>query len=121
MSSVEGLWSFQTNSHDNPDSYVYGGVVVLETGRAFGGDSAMAHVGDYTVSGEDLTATLRSWQWNKGLDGENVFGMVSPNIDYMVRMEARRVGEELVGHINPLDQPDQKLGIRLQFISKLPG
>ncbi|HXI15703.1 MAG TPA: hypothetical protein VNM48_04970 [Chloroflexota bacterium] len=121
MPSVEGLWSFQTNSHDDPDRYVYGGVVVLETGRAFGGDSAMAHVGDYTVSGDGLTATLRSWQWNKEFDGENVFGMESPNIDYMVRMEARRVGEELVGYICPLDQPDQKLGIRMHFISNLPG
>lgn len=52
---IEALWSVEFRS--NLD-LIGSGIVVLETGRVFGGDSAMIYVGSYTVDGNNIKAEL---------------------------------------------------------------
>ena len=120
--SVEGLWCFQTSSVADPTTYQDGGVVVLETGRVLGGDSAFAYVGDYEVSGSEIAARVRVYQWNKAYgDIETVFGMKGPDIDYVVHLRGKRDGDFIHGVIIPEQAPDAQLPIRMLFIQNLPG
>lgn len=122
MFSVEGLWCFQTTSYDDLVNLKYGGVVALETGRVFGGDSFMAYVGTYQMHDSGIRATIQSWQWNLTIgDGvENVFGMKAPIKPYTVVAEMVRVDDRLEGSIHPQDDPDAQLPIRMIFIKELP-
>jgi hypothetical protein len=119
MTSVEGLWCFQSASHTKPGVFEYGGTVVLETGRVLGGDSFLAYIGDYTVNGNEVTATVRSVQWNYAVPVENVFGMTSP-IDYTVNLVGTRDGDRIDGYINPQGNPEMQLPIRMLFMHPLP-
>ena len=48
---IEALWSADFNSNFGLSG---SGVIVLETGRALGGDSSMMYVGNYTVSPDGI-------------------------------------------------------------------
>lgn len=86
--SVEGMWKFQSGSLAEPETLRWGGIVVLETGRVFGGDSVLAYLGSYEVDRGNVSARVRSWTWNLdvGEEVENVFGMTG-TIDYVALME----------------------------------
>lgn len=47
---IEGLWSVSFATVDQPQNQVGAGVVVFETQRIFGGDSAYFYVGNYSIS-----------------------------------------------------------------------
>ena len=119
MTSVEGLWCFQSASRDNPGLFEYGGTVVLETGRVLGGDSFLAYIGDYEITGNEITARVRSVQWNYAVAVENVFGMESP-IDYMVDLVGVRDGDRINGFISPEGRPELRLPIVMLFMHGLP-
>jgi hypothetical protein len=120
MPNVEGLWCFQTASVDEPEKFETGGVVVLETGRVLGGDSALAYVGDYQVDGPNITGVVRSYQWNPAYEVENVFGMKSPDIDYKVDLQGQCIGDLIIGHISPQGHPELALPIQMLLMSRLP-
>ncbi len=122
MASVEGMWAFLSGTLEAPDDMRDGGIVVLETGRVFGGDSAMAYVGHFEVNGAKLTANIRSWTWNKVLAEsgvENVFGMTG-QIDYKVVFEGERHGDEIRGVLFPADAQEHKVLGVLKKITDLP-
>ncbi len=97
-----------------------GGIVVLETGRVFGGDSIMAYVGEYAISGETLTAEVRAWSWNDAYEGHNVFGMPTP-IDHKVIFQGARVSKgRFEGKIWPDGTPEIALKGEMVKICELP-
>lgn len=121
MVSVEGLWCFQTASVDAPDQFVFGGVVVLESGRVLGGDSAFAFIGDYAVKESQIIAKVRSFQWNGAMGNiENVFGMTGPDIDYVVDLVGSREGDHINGYLSPQGIADVRLPIVMLYMSPLP-
>ena len=118
--SVEGMWKFQSAHAGEPEVLRWGGIVVLETGRIFGGDSVMAYVGTYDVDREVIRARVRSWTWNFDIgDVENVFGMEGA-IDYFALLEGKRDGNVITGHIAPENHPDFRLPCRMEKIADLP-
>lgn len=118
--SVEGMWKFQSGSLGEPDTLRWGGIVVLESGRVFGGDSVMAYLGTYDVDRETVSARVRSWTWNLDVgEVENVFGMTGP-IDYIALMRGKREGDVIAGYIAPEETPDLRLAIRMEKIADLP-
>lgn len=116
--SVEGLWWLRTNTVDDPASYAIGGVLVLETGRLLGGDSAVAYIGRYEVNGDEVTGEARTIQYNTGAEVENIFGLSEENdqIEFVVRWE----DETMAGVIWAKGNPDRCLPIVLQFVHPLP-
>ena len=54
------------------------GVVTLMDGKLGGGDSGIYYVGEYSVSGDDVTAKVRTGRHTQGLD--SVFGADRLNI-----------------------------------------
>ena len=119
--SVEGMWSFASASKDDGgiDS---GGVIVLETGRVFGGDSATAYTGSYTVDRGHFRAEVRAWNWNTSFNhtGEtNVWGQPYP-VDIMVIFEGDLVSaDQIAGTITPV-AGGASLDAKLIKICELP-
>lgn len=120
MTSVEGMWSFQSGSYDDPAKVIFGGIVILESGRVFGGDLVQAYLGSYAVDRTVMRADIRSWTWNtEAADGETVFGIPVPN-DYNVVLEGA-ISEGLIkGVLYPVDAPDLRLAAIMKKISELP-
>ena len=120
MTSIEGMWLLQSASNADPKAINDGnGVIVLETGRVFGGDSAMAYTGSYELADRQLTARVRAWTHND-IPGENVFGMSTP-IDHIVIFRGARDDDTILGEIWSEQMPDQRLAARLTKITDLPG
>lgn len=120
--SVEGMWKFQSGSLDAPTDIRWGGIVVLETGRVFGGDSAMAYLGNYETDRGKIAAQVRSWVWNTDLPEEelaNVFGMTG-EIDYEVVIEGTLEGQEIKGFLWPKGADNLRLPARMVKIADLP-
>ena len=59
MTSIEALWTVAFGTGETPNEMVSAGVLVLETGRVLGGDSAYAYVGSFQVDRGDVSGTLR--------------------------------------------------------------
>lgn len=72
MPSVEALWLVKFGDHQSPGQVDNGGVLVLESGRGFGGDSGFAYVGTYEVSGDKFKGTFSITQFDP--DMESVWG-----------------------------------------------
>jgi hypothetical protein len=122
MASVEGMWKFQSGDLGDREKPRWGGIVVMESGKVFGGDSVMAYLGTYEVDRGKITADVRSWNWNTDLPADeviNVFGMEGP-IDYQVRLEGDVTEGAINGAIWPVEQPDFKLRARMEKIAELP-
>ena len=116
------MWKFQSGDYDNREKPRWGGIVVLESGKVFGGDSVMAYLGTYEVDRGRIVADVRSWNWNTDvLDDEmtNVFGMEGL-IDYQVRLEGEVGNGVIDGAIWPVEQPDFRLRARMEKIAELP-
>jgi len=114
------MWKFQSGSAAEPTTLRWGGIVVLESGRVFGGDSVMAYHGTYEIDRDDISARVRSWTWNLDVgEVENVLGMTGP-IDYVAVLRGTREGDVISGYITPEAQAEFKLGCRMEKISHLP-
>lgn len=118
--SVEGLWSFQSGSVGDPHTLRWGGVVVLESQRALGGDSVMTYIGSYAVDRDQISATVRVRAWNNDV-GEvtNVFGMTGP-IDYEATLTGRIGANVIEGSLNPTEFPQIKLQCKMVKMAELP-
>ena len=120
--SVEGMGTFRSGNVSEPADLVYGGIVTLETGRVFGGDTAMAYKGSFQVSGSRFKASVRVWNWNDRLDPEewsDVFH-IGFGTDLDVILEAQIDGETMTGSIYRAEQPDTKLVAQLTKVAELP-
>ena len=86
-----------------------GVVVVLETGRIFGGDSGYYYVGQIKVTGTALSAEVEvvkhdpSWR--------DVFGDTAQR--FRINISATISGGTITGTMERLDKPGHKLPIRL--------
>ncbi|WP_374648717.1 hypothetical protein [Rhizorhabdus sp.] len=118
--SVEGMWMFRSASVENPNLLLDGGIIVLETGRVFGGDSSIAYRGSYDVSGGQLLAEVRTWTWNEALGVANVWGMTG-KIDQVVMFEGQpdTNRDVIAGYIYPKGMPGERLAALLQKICNL--
>lgn len=119
--NVEGLWCFQTGDINDPGNLVNGGVVVLETNRLLGGDSAIAYVGDYDAQGGSLTGTVRTFQYNHLVEVYDVFGNkaeADSTVEFRLVPHSDGV---FTGALWQQGDPDKALPIVLRFIHALPG
>lgn len=96
--------------------YRNGGVVVLETGRIFGGDSGYYYIGNYSIKEGKLTGTAKIVKHNP-LFG-NAFGDGANSFD--VDVIAAIIDGEIEGSMMRVDMPSVRLPIRFMRIASLP-
>lgn len=119
--SAEGMWGFLSGSAENPALMVDGGIIVLETGRLFGGDSVMAYVGEYKVEhGNRIVGTAKSWQWNVHYEGQvSVFGNPATEGNH-VEFFGEFSGDMINGTLWPVMSPDLAVLFAMKKVADLP-
>ncbi len=67
--SIEAMWTAKFQSNKG----AFGtGIVVLETGRVFGGDSQYYYVGDYSLDGRQISVNISVTHYANDID--SIFG-----------------------------------------------
>ena len=122
MESYEALWAVYFGDVSDPSRLVPGrtnaGVAVLETQRIFGGDSQYFYLGSYEVEKDWITASVTITHFNG--EGWSAFG--GPLRGSMkLRLEGRREGNEVRGHMWPEDHPSMRLPAMLRRLADLPS
>lgn len=112
--SVEALWTVEIP--DAKGGWINGGVVVLETGRIFGGDSFYYFLGSYDVCGGSVSGTLNVTHYNG--PQSTTWGDYAAKLSVKFNMKV----EETVatGTGERLDKPGMRLPIRLTKRADLP-
>lgn len=104
---MDGLW---TAEFGGSTGIFGGGVAVFKDGKIMGGDATYYYLGEYTVSGSTLRATLTICPFIEG--AESVFKTVGQNLTLDLVgsvVDERRVTAQ--GH--PRGMPNLKFGAKL--------
>lgn len=119
--SVEGMWALLSGDFKNAE--FAGGVIVLETNRLFGGDSALAYVGTYEIDGDHMLAKVERWKYNLNYEGTDVWGDRSHNLP-AVTFEGKRQlegdAEVIIGKIWRDEIPEPVLDVTMKKMRDLP-
>ncbi|HVJ40016.1 MAG TPA: GrlR family regulatory protein [Dongiaceae bacterium] len=111
--SLEALWTMQ---YRDAGGWQSGGVVVLETGRLFGGDSSFYFIGGYNMAGDKLTAKAAVEHY----DGSNFSAFGVPLKSFSVEGEFTRKGNLMEGYFWQPGNPSLRLPILLTRRADLP-
>lgn len=96
--SVEALWTAQ---FEVAGGWVNGGVVVLETGRIFGGDSQFYYLGTYNLAGSTVTGQVRSRHYHG--ERNTAWGDNADIVDLTV--QGALTGDVITGQVTRLGFP----------------
>ena len=96
--------------------YRNGGVAVLETNRIFGGDSGYYYIGDFSVFGDRIEASVRITKHNPSWT--NAFG--DDAIQFEIKLSGRIGNEVNEALMERTDRPGLRLPLRLTRRATLP-
>lgn len=117
--NVEALWVVRYGDASDPsiiEGYSNAGVVILETGRIFGGDFGYYYLGNYEVKDNRISGRARVTHFNGPLTDAFRTGRESFEIEF----EGIIRGGEIDGSMRAIDFPDRELPIKLEFKASLP-
>ncbi|MEW5897269.1 MAG: GrlR family regulatory protein [Nanoarchaeota archaeon] len=109
---LEALWSVEFVSNLQVQG---AGVVVLETGRVFGGDAQYFYVGDYNMHHDKAQVSLKVKHYSGAPN--SIFGQLK---EFHVKLEGtpNREKFDMIGHL--VEDPTRKMAIRLTRRAELP-
>ena len=122
--SIEGMWAVYFG--DAGGGQVNSGVAVLETGRILGGDSMMAYLGNYVVSGGDVAGEVKIWAYNPHQVVVTAFGRMGTPEGVILNLEGKydshagKMGE-ITGHLWETSNPQLKIPAKLAKVADLPN
>lgn len=93
-----------------------GGVIVLETGQVFGGDSGYYYVGKYEVRNDQISAQVRVVRYNPSMP--NVW--LDDSDDFTVLLFGQVTGTGIVGQMTRPDKPGISLSVNMALKELLP-
>jgi hypothetical protein len=102
MNSIEALWLVGFADVSAPSSIRNGGVMILETNRLFGGDSAFAYVGNYDVNGNQVSGELTITKFNDEIIDVWEIGFS----EIVVMFSLERADERMVGRMKVAGGPE---------------
>ena len=113
--SLEALWTVKFEDA-TVQGWVNGGVVVLETGRIFGGDSAYYYLGTFELDGDRFTADVRVVHYSG--DPTTTFG--TTETDFKIQLEGQRSGDTIQAEMWRVAAPNLRLPTILERKADLP-
>ncbi len=105
---MEGLWSVAFRSSAGRESF---GVVVFQSGRVMGGDSAFYWFGTYVVEGDSIRASIEATNFS-GLT-ETVFGFSAQKFSLEISGEIPRSGGIMRAKGKVVGYPNAELTVTL--------
>jgi hypothetical protein len=97
-------------------TYRNGGVVVLETGQVFGGDSGHYYLGKYEVRDNKITAEVKVVNYDPGIT--TVWMDTATEFTVLILGDVTREG--VVGHMTRAEAPSVHLPVRMLLKELLP-
>lgn len=83
--NIEAMWTIQFGSMSQS---LGAGILILETGRAFGGDTSFAYVGSYDVGAGGVSGKLRVSRHSPGLPSIYGDGVDDFELEYSASPQA---------------------------------
>ena len=119
--NVEALWIARFGDSTTPTlipGLTNAGVMVLETGRIYGGDAKYYYIGNYNISGDNITAVAKSTHFNG--PRTDVFGGNGPQ--FLVKLVGRisESGNQIAGYIYQEGRENERIAILLEKKEALP-
>ena len=111
---IEALWSVEFLSNMNS---VGSGIVVIETGRVLGGDSAYMYIGDIRVEQSTVHAVIRVTQYS------SVMGMTSifhPLTQFTLKVSGPLSATDILFNGYVVEQPGLQIAVRAVRRAELP-
>jgi len=109
---TEAMYGIEFSSNEGNGGY---GVLALETGRVFGGDSSFVYIGDYHVKDGILVAEVKCTNDREEMDS------IFPGLDeFVVKVSGTPSGRKFVlkGHV--VGDPAKKVTVKLTRRAELP-
>lgn len=117
----EGMWALSSAAVQA--NHVGFGIIVLESGRVFGGDGGYYFLGEYAHIYGEFSGRIRVRNYVDfeliGQQQENVFGMKGV-VDYVVLVKGQLADGEFVGSMQIENGSDTQLPFLMRKISDLP-
>ncbi|MDO8931088.1 MAG: GrlR family regulatory protein [Rhodocyclaceae bacterium] len=109
---VEAMYGVEFVSSMDIGGY---GVLVLETGRVFGGDSSFTFIGDYEIESHILKANV------KCTNDRNVLTSVFGNIkEFNLKLEGKVEEKEFLLNGYMAENPSMEISVKLTRRAELP-
>lgn len=115
--SVEALYAVRFGHAGAPNFGTNGGVVVLETGRLFGGDSWFAYTGTYTLNGGTVSGQIHVLRHFNQEGTETAWGTQEQEFDLQFTVTLNDGHTEANGSMT---KDGMELGLRLVRVTELP-
>lgn len=109
---IEAMWSvrFVTNQ-----SSAGNGVIVLENGKIFGGDSSFTYIGNFEVKDGIISAEIRVKKY------ANVAGIhsISGSDDYILPLSGKINSDEMILSGSPSNNPNIDVAVEITRVAEL--
>jgi hypothetical protein len=109
MTSVEACWTVRFGDPHASDHELNGGILVLETGRIFGGDSGYAYLGTYEIGGATIEGKARIIQHDP--DVQSMYGAFEQSFEASFQI-VREGSDVMRGKFCRAGYPDAVLILR---------
>ena len=109
---LEAMYGIEFNSNMNDGGY---GVLVLETGRIFGGDSSFVYIGNYVFENGLVKADVKCTNDRNLL--RSVFGNLK---EFNLHLEGKPQHEGFVLQGHMVENPAMKIDVKLTRRAELP-
>lgn len=117
MTSVEGLWAAEFGHSGAAFVPANAGIVVLETGRVFGGDTWFAYTGSYDLSGDGITGSLKVHRHHH--DGNSIDAWETGEDVFQVEFALNWIKRLSIAE-GVMTRGGNPLGLRLRKLAELP-
>jgi hypothetical protein len=117
--SVEALWIARFGGAAAPQiirGHSNAGVVVLESGRLFGGDALYYYLGNYTTNGQTVSATAKIVHFNGPV--LNAFG--TQQREYEIVVEGTLDRDTITATMHQTTNPGRRIPIIFERKANLP-
>ena len=109
---LEAMYGLEFVSNSNDGGY---GVVVLETGRVFGGDSSFVYIGSYKVENGVLKAEVKCTNDRELM--RSIFGDIK---EFNLRLEGKPHRDEFILQGHMIENPSMRIGVKFTRRAELP-
>lgn len=109
---LEAMYGLEFVSNSNDGGY---GVVVLETGRVFGGDSSFVYIGSYRVENGILKAEVKCTNDRELM--RSIFGNLK---EFTLRLEGKPERNEFILQGQMVENPSMRIAVKFTRRAELP-
>ena len=118
--SIEALWAVQFTGVNGLRLAKSGGVLVVETGRVFGGDTWQWYVGTYQRIGDRQYSIQLETGTHNTVGGESIFGGPLRAQKYTGSIQVAEDQQSMSASLVVVGQPTMALTVSLTRVAELP-